>query len=165
MSRHFCTYFDSNFLIKGLTLYRSLARHTTEPFTLSVLCLDNFTYRTLVDLALEGLQPISLEEALQQASTIFGPNFGIDAARAQRFAQMLINSGELVRVGELVFHKQALEDLRATLQRYKTEHGARIDVGIFKDLTGVSRKYAIPLLEYLDRQRVTRRVGETREIL
>ena len=112
-----------------------------------------------------ALQPISLEEALQQASTNFGPNFGIDAARAQRFAQMLINSGELVRVGELVFHQQALDDLRVTLQKYKAEHGTRIDVGIFKELTNVSRKYAIPLLEYLDRQRVTRRFGDAREIL
>jgi len=41
----------------------------------------------------------------------------------------------------------------------------RIDVARFKDLTGVSRKYAIPLLEYLDRERVTRRVGEERVIL
>ena len=40
-----------------------------------------------------------------------------------------------------------------------------IDVGKFKELTGVTRKYAIPLLEYLDRQRVTRRVGDAREIL
>jgi selenocysteine-specific elongation factor len=78
---------------------------------------------------------------------------------------MLINSGELVRVGELVFHQQSLEDLRAMLQQYKIENGAKIDVSIFKDLTGVSRKYAIPLLEYLDRARVTRRVGEAREIL
>jgi selenocysteine-specific elongation factor len=78
---------------------------------------------------------------------------------------MLINSGELVRVAELVFHRRALDDLRETLQRFKAERGAQIDVGAFKDLTGVSRKYAIPLLEYLDRQRVTRRVGDAREIL
>jgi selenocysteine-specific elongation factor len=78
---------------------------------------------------------------------------------------MLINGGELVRVGELVFHRQALDELRARLRQYKIEHGAQLDVGLFKDLTGVSRKYAIPLLEYLDRQRVTRRVGDMREIL
>ena len=108
-----------------------------------------------------GLQPISLEEALKQAA----PQFGIDAARAQRFAQMLINSGDLVKVGELVFHRQSLENLKSNLQKYKAEQGAKIDVSIFKDLTGVSRKFAIPLLEYLDRQRVTRRVGESREIL
>jgi selenocysteine-specific elongation factor len=40
-----------------------------------------------------------------------------------------------------------------------------MDVATFKELTGVSRKYAIPLLEYLDRERVTRRVGDAREIL
>jgi selenocysteine-specific elongation factor len=42
---------------------------------------------------------------------------------------------------------------------------AKIDVGRFKDLIGVTRKHAIPLLEYLDRERVTRRVGDLREIL
>jgi selenocysteine-specific elongation factor len=40
-----------------------------------------------------------------------------------------------------------------------------MDVAKFKELTGVSRKYAIPLLEHLDRERVTRRVGDAREIL
>lgn len=108
-----------------------------------------------------ALQPISLEEAIAQA----GSQFGIDGARAQRFAQMLINSGDLVKVADLVFHRSAIESLRPTLQKFKAEHGPRLDVGAFKDLTGISRKYAIPLLEYLDRQRVTRRVGDAREIL
>jgi len=40
-----------------------------------------------------------------------------------------------------------------------------MDVAQFKELTGVSRKYAIPLLEYLDREHVTRRAGDVREIL
>ena len=62
MTQHFCTYFDSNFLVKGLTLYRSLVQHIREPFTLSVLCLDDLTYRTLTRLSLPGLQPISLAE-------------------------------------------------------------------------------------------------------
>ncbi|MFN0107572.1 MAG: selenocysteine-specific translation elongation factor [Blastocatellia bacterium] len=108
-----------------------------------------------------ALQPISLEEAIAQA----GSQSGIDQARATRFAQMLVNSGELIKVADLVFHRSAVEGLRETLQRHKAEHGAKLDVGAFKDLTGISRKYAIPLLEYLDRQRVTRRVGDAREIL
>ncbi|HZS06817.1 MAG TPA: selenocysteine-specific translation elongation factor [Blastocatellia bacterium] len=108
-----------------------------------------------------ALQPVPLEDAIAQA----GPKFGVDLPRAQRFAQMLINSGELVRVADLLFHRGALEGLRATLQNFKAEHGPKMDVASFKDLTGVSRKYAIPLLEYLDRQRVTRRVGDAREIL
>ena len=61
-NRHFCTYFDSNFLVKGLTLYRSLIQYLHEPFTLSVLCLDDLTHRTLTKLSLPGLQPISLAE-------------------------------------------------------------------------------------------------------
>jgi selenocysteine-specific elongation factor len=104
-----------------------------------------------------GLQPMPLEDAIARS--------GVDAARAQRFAQMLFNSGELVRVAGLVFHRSALDGLRETLRRFKAEHGPRLDVMAFKDLTGVSRKYAIPLLEYLDLQRVTRRSGEVREIL
>jgi selenocysteine-specific elongation factor len=65
---------------------------------------------------------------------------------------------------ELVFHRSALAELRQRITTFKTKT-ARIDVAKFKELTGVSRKYAIPLLEYLDRERVTRRVGDVREIL
>src|SRR5262249_31835322 len=108
-----------------------------------------------------GLQPISLGQAVAQAGT----QFAIDEPRAKKFAQMLLTSGELVRIGELVFHRRALDDLRAVLVRYKAERGVRIDVGGFKELAGVSRKFAIPLLEHLDRLRVTRRVGDAREIL
>jgi selenocysteine-specific elongation factor len=108
-----------------------------------------------------ALQPISLEEAVAQT----GRKFAIDLQRTQRFAQMLINSGELVRVSDLIFHRATLENLRQTLQQYKASGNVQLDVAGFKDLTGVSRKYAIPLLEYLDRQRVTRRVGDLREIL
>ena len=41
----------------------------------------------------------------------------------------------------------------------------RIDVTMFKERYGVTRKYAIPLLEYLDRERITRRVGNARIVL
>jgi selenocysteine-specific elongation factor len=108
-----------------------------------------------------GLQPMALEEAIAQTVA----RSGVDVARAQRFAQMLINSGELVRVAGLIFHRSALDDLRETLRKFKAEHGPKMDVNAFKDLTGVTRKYAIPLLEYLDLQRVTRRSGDIREIL
>lgn len=58
---HFCTYFDSNYLVRGLALYRSLARHA-PPFVLYVLCLDNFTYNFLTSLNLSNLRLISLPE-------------------------------------------------------------------------------------------------------
>ena len=60
----------------------------------------------------------------------------------------------------------ALDELVAKLRAHAQRTSDRaIDVGAFKDLAGISRKYAIPLLEYLDRQRVTRREGERRVIL
>ncbi|MBI4160997.1 MAG: SelB C-terminal domain-containing protein, partial [Acidobacteria bacterium] len=66
--------------------------------------------------------------------------------------------------GGMVFHREALEGLKATLWKYR-ERSDRIDVGAFKDLTGTTRKSAIPLLEHLDRMRVTRREGNSRVIL
>lgn len=59
---HFCTYFDRNFFVKGLTLYRSLVEHVVSPFTLWVLCLDDLTYEALVKLAPKGVRPISMSE-------------------------------------------------------------------------------------------------------
>jgi selenocysteine-specific elongation factor len=71
----------------------------------------------------------------------------------------------LVKLGdELVFHQSALNALREQVARYK-QTAPRLDVARFKDLAGVSRKYAIPLLEWLDRERVTKRVGDERVIL
>ena len=89
----------------------------------------------------------------------------VDKARAQKIVTLLLRDKVLVKISdELVFHRTALDDLRGKMKAYKSK-SAQIDVGGFKDLTGVSRKYAIPLLEYLDRERVTRRVGDARVIL
>jgi selenocysteine-specific elongation factor len=89
----------------------------------------------------------------------------VDKARAQKIVTLLLRDKVLIKISdELVFHQSALQQLRGQLAAYKAK-SARIDVGKFKELTGVSRKYAIPLLEYLDRERVTKRVGDERVIL
>jgi selenocysteine-specific elongation factor len=89
----------------------------------------------------------------------------VDKARAQKIVTLLLRDKVLVKVSdELVFHRSALEQLRRLVAAQKAKT-PKMDVATFKELTGVSRKYAIPLLEYLDRERVTRRVGDTREIL
>jgi selenocysteine-specific elongation factor len=89
----------------------------------------------------------------------------IDRARAQKLVTLLLRDRALVKLGdELVFHHSALNQLRGLMAQQKAA-SPKIDVGKFKELTGVSRKYAIPLLEYLDRERVTRRVGDERIIL
>ena len=89
----------------------------------------------------------------------------VDKARAQKIVTLLLRDKVLVKISdELVFHRRTLDELRRLMTTHKSK-SAKIDVAQFKDLTGVSRKYAIPLLEYLDRERVTRRVGDERVIL
>ncbi len=88
---------------------------------------------------------------------------GVELARAKTLLQLLLRQQKLVKIGdELVFHHTALEQLKQILAAHK---GERFPVGTFKDWTGISRKYAIPLLEYLDRLRITRRDGDAREVL
>jgi selenocysteine-specific elongation factor len=105
-----------------------------------------------------GLAVPSVKEVLAKLS--------VEAKRAEKLLQILLREKNLVRVSpELIFHRDALAHLKEQLVTYKKAKGERISVPIFKDLTGITRKYAIPLLEYLDRERVTRRAGDERVIL
>jgi selenocysteine-specific elongation factor len=89
----------------------------------------------------------------------------VDRTRAQKIVTLLLRDKVLVKISEdLVFHRDALESLRKRMTEQKTTT-PKMDVARFKDFAGVSRKYAIPLLEYLDREHVTRRVGDERVIL
>lgn len=89
----------------------------------------------------------------------------VDRARAQKIVTLLLRDKVLIKISEeLVFHRTALEQLGRQIASYKLK-SSKIDVASFKELIGVTRKFAIPLLEYLDRERVTRRVGDAREIL
>jgi selenocysteine-specific elongation factor len=104
-----------------------------------------------------GLKVPSLKEVLA--------GLKVDKIRAQKIVTLLLRDKVLIKISEeLVFHQNALMDLRQKIAALKAT-APTIDVARFKDLTGVSRKYAIPLLEYLDRERVTRRVGDERLIL
>ena len=90
----------------------------------------------------------------------------VDKIRAQKIVTLLLRDRVLVKLSDdLVFHHQALTSLRTMLAGHKASGQKTIDVGKFKDMTGVSRKYAIPLLEFLDRERVTRREGDVRVII
>ena len=90
----------------------------------------------------------------------------VDAPRAQKILQILLREKVLVKVSsDLVYHRITLQRLRETLVKYRKEHGVRLPITVFKELTGITRKYAIPLLEYLDREQVTRRAGDERVIL
>jgi selenocysteine-specific elongation factor len=88
---------------------------------------------------------------------------GIDPTRARTLLQILLREKQLIRTSEdLVFHATAIDALKGLLAKRK---GERFSVAEFKEWTGVSRKYAIPLLEWLDSQRLTRRDGDARIVL
>ena len=90
----------------------------------------------------------------------------VDAPRAQKILQILLREKVLVKISsDLVFHRNTLLKLREMLAKYRKERGARLPITVFKELTGITRKYAIPLLEHLDREQVTRRAGDERVIL
>ncbi|HKD85985.1 MAG TPA: selenocysteine-specific translation elongation factor [Terriglobales bacterium] len=89
----------------------------------------------------------------------------VDRPRAQKIVTLLLRDRVLVKLAdELVFHRDALESLRRQVSAQKART-PKLNVGNFKNLFGITRKYAIPLLEYLDRERITRRVGDERVIL
>jgi selenocysteine-specific elongation factor len=106
-----------------------------------------------------GVAPPALAEAFTQA--------GLDNPRGRKILQLILDSGTLVKVhGDMLFHREALDALIQKLRAHAGNQADRsIDVGSFKELAGISRKYAIPLLEYFDRQRVTRRERDRRIIM
>jgi selenocysteine-specific elongation factor len=105
-----------------------------------------------------GLAPPDLKVAATGA--------GLDPAVADRVGRLLLRQKSLVKIEEMLFHADALASLRADVKALKLANAtARVDVAAFKERYGISRKYAIPLLEYLDRERITRRVGDSRVVL
>lgn len=102
-----------------------------------------------------GFEAPPVREALARA--------GLDETRAKTLLQLMIKDGRLVRIApDLLLHRESVERLKAMVRERK---GQTFGVGDFKEWTGISRKYAIPLLEFLDRERVTRRQGDRRVVV
>lgn len=105
-----------------------------------------------------GLAAPAVDEVLKRVT--------VDPTRARKLLQLLIGEKTLVKITEeMVLHSAALAKLSTLLAGYKQAHGARLPIAAFKQLAGVSRKHAIPLLEYMDRVQLTRRAGDERVIL
>ena len=101
-----------------------------------------------------GAAPPSPEEALGR--------HGVKGNERHELYQLLVADRRLIRVKEgLFFHAEALDGIQRAVVGHLRQHGEIGPSGI-KDLLGVSRKYAIPLLEYFDAQRITVRQGEHR---
>jgi selenocysteine-specific elongation factor len=92
----------------------------------------------------------------------------VPAALIEKMTALLVREKVLVKLDALVFHADALKELKAEVAGLKAaapDGRVTVDVAAFKEKYGISRKFAIPLLEYLDRERVTRRTGEVRLVL
>jgi selenocysteine-specific elongation factor len=108
-----------------------------------------------------GLAPL---EAAALAAALGAPVAGID-----RVIAGLVRDKRLVRAGTLIFHPAPLATLKEEVSALRAGQppGARVplDVGMFKSKYGLTRKHAIPLLEWLDREKATRRIGSERIVL
>lgn len=90
---------------------------------------------------------------------------GISPALFERIVGLLVRQKTLVRLDTLLFHQEGLVRLKQEITEMKRRAPpgpVSLDVATFKERYGVTRKFAIPLLEYLDRERVTRRIGDKR---
>jgi selenocysteine-specific elongation factor len=104
-----------------------------------------------------GLQAASADEVIDALK--------LDRTTARKIVQLMLKENALVKISEdMVVDRGTVDKLIEQIKALKAKT-PKLGVGEFKDLTGVTRKRAIPLLEYLDRQRVTRRVGDERTIL
>jgi selenocysteine-specific elongation factor len=107
-----------------------------------------------------GLKP---PDAAAVEATVKAPRVVVE-----KVTTLLLREKVLVKLETIVFHSEALQALKeevAALKSKAPDGRATVDVAAFKDRYGVSRKYAIPLLEFLDRERVTRRTGDVRLVL
>ena len=103
-----------------------------------------------------GATPPNLKDVLEP--------LGLDFKQAAPVIKLLQDQGELVRVkDDMYYHRPALEDIRDRMVGFFADH-AEMSAPEFKDLTGLSRKYLIPVLEYFDKEKVTVRVGDVRHL-
>lgn len=110
-----------------------------------------------------GVEAPSLDEVMARAGVAASQR-----GQARKILQLLLDNGKLIRIqGDMFMHARVVQELKTKLHAYAAQHepDRLIDVAAFKNLAGVSRKYAIPLLEYFDREHVTRRAGDKRLIL
>ena len=153
-------------------IFRAAVRHLTELRQVEIHDdLIGLTGRTVRLTSKESdvkkqIEQVYLEAGLQVPTTDeFLATLGIPKDQARKILSLLIRENRLVKVSEnLIFHSDSIHKILSCLAEIKKK-STRLDVTSFKTLTGVSRKYAIPLLEYLDRQRATRRIGDERIIL
>ena len=90
---------------------------------------------------------------------------GLPTPAAKDILDLLVHRRDVIKVAEnLYFHSATVEKAERMLRDHLEEHG-KITVSQFRDLTGSTRKYILPLLEYFDSKRITRRLGDERVLV
>ena len=103
-----------------------------------------------------GLTPPNFKELLKELD--------VDTSGAKDVLILLTKEGKIVKVNEeLFFDASTIEHLKERLVSYLKKH-EEISTPDFKNMTGVSRKYLIPLIEYFDSRNVTIRIGDIRKL-
>ena len=102
-------------------------------------------------------------EAGLRAARLEGPKASELLAREPELTHLHLDAGRFVRVADKLLHRDHLDALLATVRAWFTDHDA-LAATDFKALTGLSRKHAIPLLEWLDAEKVTVREGDSRRL-
>jgi selenocysteine-specific elongation factor len=112
---------------------------------------------------LAGLEVAKPDEIIDSSAAACG----IDKQVAQRLFHQLLSSGETARVNpDIVISMKVVDELIEKLRSFAgTTPDRLIDVAKFKEIAGVSRKYAIPLLEYLDQRKIMARRGDKRIVI
>ncbi len=102
-------------------------------------------------------QPPSPEEVAQKLKEPYDQKF-------EDLIFLMQEEGILVRIKEdIVFHSRSIDEIKNRLIKFLKEHG-EISPSQFKELINTTRKYAIPLLEFFDREKLTLRVGDVRKL-
>jgi selenocysteine-specific elongation factor len=137
-----------------VTVEKGQARHPKA--AVSALAEEGEAEKLLLPLVeSQGLAPSTINELVAQA--------GVDGGVARRVLGRLANDGRVVRVSaDMHFAPGAIAGARERLEGFLLEHSEGATAAELRDVLGVSRKYAIPLLEYFDAQGVTKRDGDRR---
>ncbi len=129
-------------------------------------------YGREVQLTSEGLQLKEKIEAFFVKAGVFAPflsevqnSVNADSEEARRILFWMIKEKILVKLSDdLIYHRDTLDGIKKQIKA-KFSPGSKFGVADFKEIFGISRKHAIPLLEHLDRERFTRRQGNDRILL
>lgn len=101
-----------------------------------------------------GMTPPNLKEILADG--------GITSKEAAPVVKMLLESGELVKLTEDIYYAgSVLAEIKSKVERWFDTHN-NLDIAGLKEITGLSRKYTVAILEYFDKSRLTVRVGDNR---